>query len=234
MSFIRPGCDTKHIIQEVLNSRSLGTLGRGEGIGICEEIPNPEIYKSKGYKKPTTIVNKEDLLDFKSRCEGKTQDELFEILGIKTRIDRKGDKYISHYQWPYIAYSFKAAGIDEEKLLEGIKGIDGNCDLTGTSLKNLGSVTSILGTLTVPLFGEIEDLSSIEYIGRDIICDAESPKEAVNRIKELNLEPKHFHGYINPMDISELHGLCYMFNSPTSFDENLRLLQAERTYFGDI
>ena len=149
---------------------------------------------------------------------------------IKTRTTHKGEKAISHYGWPYISYSFQAAGIDEEKLLEGVTCIDGNCNLTGSSLKNLGDVKSVCGSLTIPLFGKLEDLSNVEYIGRNINIDVENQEDAVKKIKELNLNPKHLNGSINPSAMGKIYGLDYIFSPVTGFEKSLNLLQATTTY----
>ncbi len=232
MSLIKPGCDTRHIIQQAMNSKSLATLAeesstyearKGEPIDVKSEL--------EGCQRPIrALYSKSDLENFRYICKGKTPDEIFEKLGIRVEYNKDGSKSISHYCWPFGGYCFKAAGIDEEKLLEGVTEIKGRCDLKGSELKNLAEVKKIGGNINIPLFTKIEDLSSIEYIGGDICCDAEDNADVLKLMKKIKLTPQTVRGSINPA-ISEILSRPYLVCSKSQdMNSALNALQARILY----
>lgn len=229
MTFIHPAADSRHIIQRAMNSKTLATLAEEEDTyqmrkgSQTQSIQTPE-PPSKKYR---PIYSKEDIQNFKLKCQNKTPDEIFELLGIDVKYNEDGTKNISHYRWPHSSYSFQAAGINEEELLQGVKYIQGNCNLTGSYLKNLGDVKSIGGNLTIPLYSKAEDLSSIDYIGGNIICDSESQEDVIKLIKKLNLNPKSFNGHINPTEAYRYYFTQFMYpRLPHNMDEAIKELQA--------
>ena len=229
MTLIHPGCDKKYIIQKAMNSKSLATLANEEDTYQArkgEPIHHQPLSPSE--KRPKTICTKDDLENFKLSCKDKTPDEIFEKLGIDVEYNKDGSKKISHYKWPFKAFSFKSAGIDEEKLLEGVTQIKGKCDLTGSSLKNLGNVTTIGRDLVVPYFTNAEDLSSIQSVGGNIICETEDPKDAIAKLQEIKLNPKRIGGCINPHDMYRMYGFSYISHIPKDMQQALNDLQGNR------
>lgn len=223
MSLIHPSCDTRHIITQAINSKTLGALSKEEDTLLAqkERKNKPQNPYLEQEIKPI-FATKGDLRDLKDKCKNKSADEIFEILNIRVKYNDDGTKSISHYGWPYEVYSFKAAGIDEEQLIKDVKEIQGNCNLSGSTLKTLGNVKKIGGNLTVPYFTKAEDLSSIEEIGGYVICESEDPAYSAEKLKEIKLNPKSVKGCS-----SEPYGYDhYFYKLPTDMQEALKSLQA--------
>jgi len=230
MSFIHPAADTRHIIQKAMNSKSLATLAEEEDtyqalLKQDKSGTEPASTETSSKRLPL-LYTKDDLADFKLKCQNKSPDEIFELLGIDVTYDDKGKKTISHYKWPYSSYSFQTAGINEEELLKGVETIIGNCNLAGSYLKNLGDVKSICGNLIIPLFPKAEDLSSIQYIGGDILCESESPEDVIKLIRKLKLNPKSFHGHINNDTNYRYYMYQQIYQMPQNLEEAIKELQS--------
>ena len=200
MSLLKPGVDTHHVIQKFRNGRQLASIAGEDGTLKVNTKAVLDGIREDKEKPPIILCTKEDLIAFREKCESKSTDEILSYLGIESTYNENGSKTLSHYRWPFKGYSFAAAGIDEAKLLDGVTAIKGNCDLTGSSLKDLGSVSKIGGSLTIPLFTNVEDLSSIKSIGRDIYCEANDHKDAVELLKKLKLDKCKIGGYIKTGD----------------------------------
>ena len=152
MSLIHPACDTRHIIQRAMKSKTLPTLAEEENMAKFLKDNNISIQY---HTEPTSphkriLCTKKDLQDFQTLITDKSNDEIFELLGIKVQYNENGSKSISHYKWPFKSFSFSTAGIDEKNLLDGVTEIQGICDLTGSSLEDLCSVKRIRGDLVIP------------------------------------------------------------------------------------
>ena len=231
MTLIHPGCDTRHIIRQAMNSKSLATLATEEDAFQAKKEADKQgqiTNSSPIGRRPKLICTREDLEAFKASCKNKSADEIFEKLGIDVEYNEDGSKKISHYKWPFKAFSFKLAGIDEEKLLEGVTKIEGKCDLTGSSLKNLGDITTIGRDLIVPYFSRVEDLSSIQRVGGNIICETENPQDAIEKLKDTKLNPKSIGGCINPHDMYRMYGYSYISHIPKDMQQALNALQGKK------
>lgn len=225
MSLLHPGCDTRHIIEKAMKSKSLATLARE--YEVYNKLKNCQETQTEPPKEKISLYTKEDLINFKEKIKGKSSDEILDILGIEVTYNENGSKTLSEYRWPFKSYSFSVAGINEKELLDGVSEIKGNCDLIGSKLKNLGSVRKIGGSIRIPLFTDLEDLSNIKSIGGDIVSDVEDPQDAVDLIKKLNLNPSKIGGYIKTGSIE--CAFNYMINGfrPQSknLEETLQALQ---------
>ena len=228
MSITKPGFDTHYIIQKAMNSKSLATLSKEEDEyqarlnGTKPEISYKEIKTP--FDKP--VYNKQTIQEIKEYCKDKTPDEILEAMGIKVYYGTKGEKYLSHYKWPNVAYSFKAAEIDEEKLIEGVTGILGNCDLTGSYLKSLGEISTIGGNLTIPLYSKLEDLSSLKSV-YFVDCNAENPEDVMAVFKKLHFSPENITCFSKNSALNSIMANVY-FNPAVS--EALNSMMAEKTY----
>ena len=229
MSLVNPGIDTRHVIEKFRNSKSLATLASEEDRYQSAIHGNP-IQRESGPKK-IHLYTKDDLENFKTLLKGKSTDEILELLGIEVTYNTDGSKSLSHYKWPFEGYSFASAGINEEELLNRVSEIKTNCDLTGSSLKNLGSVNKIGRNLTIPIFTKIEDLSNIKSIGGNIICDVENPLDAIDLIKKTKLNPQKIGGYIRTGGIPSYYN--YTMSLPKDIDtaiKSLMAMQSENPY----
>lgn len=231
MSLIHPKCDTRHIIQKAMNSKSLATLAEEEATAKFLKDTNTSIeYHTQPGKHTLGILyTKEDLQNFKTLIEGKSNDEIFDLLGIKVKYDKNGNKSISHYRWPFKCFSFAAAGIDEKRLLDGVTEINGCCDLTGSNLEDLCSVKTISGDLIIPLFGKLKDLSGIQHISRNIICNAKNLEDTKAIIEKLRINPQALkNGVVTTFPWGIYTGEFYSLSQ--NQDQELRRIQAETNY----
>ena len=137
---------------------------------------------------PLAEPNNFTLDEIISMCKGKEPQEILRMLDIETQILPGGRKELSEYLWKPYNYSFKLAEIDENKLLEGVESIKGVCDLSGSCLKNLGSVKSV-GELILPTFTRIEDLSGLEHVGKIRVNELFRSSEICDIMNKLNLKP---------------------------------------------
>ena len=230
MSLEKPGIDTHHVIKKFQHARQLASIANegSDAVKVDTAKALEEIRQDK-QKPPVVICTKEDLIAFKEKCEGKTQDEILSYLGIESTYNENGSKTISHYKWPFKGFSFAAAGIDETKLLDGVTEIKGDCNLTGSSLKDLGSVSKIGGSLTIPLFTNAKDLSNVQSIGRNVICEVENPQDAIDLIKKLKLNPKYIGGHIDTGAFNPAY-MDYGFHFSQDMAQALNKLQAQQLY----
>lgn len=208
------GCNAGHIIRSAVNCKTLATLGEEENT-LHPQTYNYEItdydrevlrrldqiahinaqkiihtpIRKKEKKSTFTLTTKKDLINLKK--EFSDSGAVRDILGIKRYGKMPGFiGVLSHYGWPFEKYSFQEAGIDERRLLALIDEIDGDCDLTASSLKDLRKVKKIGGNLIVPYFTKLEDLSSLEEVGGKIVCETEDPQDGYEKLKSLNLKPE--------------------------------------------
>ncbi len=188
MSIINPGTDSAHIIAKAMKAKTLTTLSKeqdalkaGGKVGVRNSAEENPFQKF--------IYTADTIKEIKNYCKDKTPDEILKAMGIEVHYDAKGTKSISHYGWPRDTFSFAEAGIDEKELLKDVKYISGHCDLTGSRLKNLGSVEAISGVLYIPFFTKLEDLSSVKYVGA-VECNGENAEDISKLFKKLNFNPK--------------------------------------------
>lgn len=228
MSFMHPGIDKRHVIEQARKAKGLATLASEGNTKVDTSEVLRQIKQDKS--KPSVVIcTKDDLAVFSEKCKGKSQDEILSYLGIETTYNEDGSKTLSHYKWPFKGFSFSAAGIDESKLLDGVTHIKGDFDLTGSSLKDTGDIRKIGGNLILPLFTSAKDLSSIQSIGRDVICDVENPQDAVDLINKVKLNPKYIGGYINTGDFNPTY-LGYGTGFSQDMNKALNALQAKYSY----
>lgn len=229
MSLTFPSSDTRHIIQKAMNSKSLTTLSKEEDAyqaQIAAQRDNVLKQPEPKSKSLPLILTKDDIESLRIALAGKSADEIFEKLGIDVEYNGHGKKVISHYKWPFECFNFKSAGINEAELLKDVVQIKGDCNLTGSYVKNLEDVEFIGGNLTIPLFGELEDLSGVKYIGRHVICNTEHLEDSIKRVKQLKLNPDYMGGYLNPMDLSYYAMFRRM---PQNIEEAIKCLQRSQT-----
>lgn len=178
----------RNMIRDMRNSRNMKYMSKEEDARRKNgKIVYMSDYNEIPFQKPVYTTDTIDKI--RKYCKGKSSDEIFEAMGINVSYDDDGSKAISHYAWPNEAYSFEAAGIDEGKLLEGVKHIKGYCDLSGSSLKNLGEVESIDGTLFIPFFTKLKDLSSVKHVGA-VDCSGENAEDIAKLFDRLHFKPE--------------------------------------------
>ena len=128
----------------VLCSPNVKSLGNLKYIGgILSHNYQSDILDSN-----LEFVNGINIKELAKTCKETPDDveKIFNLCGIKTQKDKDGLLTISAYHDP-VEYliTFENLGINQDKLLEKVKRIDGNTTFKGCSLTSLGSLESIGG-----------------------------------------------------------------------------------------
>ena len=112
---------------------------------------------------------------------------IYKYFGIDAKEDKDGYLTISEYNQPSCDYTFKALGINENKLFEkvkqikgyanfynsqitnlgNLKSIDGDADFCGSKITNLNKIETIDGNAWL-CFSNITSLGKLKSIGRDV------------------------------------------------------------------
>ena len=132
-------------------------------------------------------------------------EEIFKLIGISTKKDKKGFLIISEYHQPIEneILSFKDLGVNEDNLLANVKRINGNADFSESELEELKNIEFIGGDaffedLKINSLGKLkniggdavftgvklEDLGNLTTIGRNAtFCD--SSIKSVGNLKSI-------------------------------------------------
>ena len=192
MQELNVGINAGHIIKSAVNAKSLGTLGAitDKADELAREGKTVRYYSgpdTRTFYQKYRFPRKEYRNAMKKAVEGKTPQEILKMAGIETTVCKDGSKILSGYHAPTYWCTYKELGVDEKSLLDGVSHINGDCDLTGSYLKNLAGVEQINGRLTIPLFTRLEDLSSLKSV-RSIRCDAADKNIVAEVLSNLNLK----------------------------------------------
>ena len=97
-------------------------------------------------------------------------EEIFKLIGISTKKDKKGFLNISEYHQPIEneILSFKELGVNEDNLLANVKRINGNADFRDSELEELKNVESIGGDAFFEN-SKIKSLGKLKNIGGDAV-----------------------------------------------------------------
>jgi len=187
---------------DLTNSKitSLGALKAVEGDLILPKNTTIKDWQNLKYIKGELIAHDKDLykkiiknleiiekfniknLKQKFKDSNYDQQKIFDFFGITTKKDEDGFLTLSHYSVPRGALNFEILGIDEEKLFENVKHIEGTADLQETSLKSLKNLESIGSNLYL---GEnVTSLGNLEYVG-GIASLSNSKIETLNKLARV-------------------------------------------------
>lgn len=121
-----------------------------------------EIKSAKTARKEIKEIKK----DLKEAIKNNDVKTIYKYFGINAKEDKDGYLTISEYKQPSKDYSFEDLGIDENKLFEKIKSINGNAYFGGSEITNLGNLEFIGGNADF-LYSNVTDLGNLKSIGRD-------------------------------------------------------------------
>ena len=229
---------------DLTNSKitSLGALKAVEGDLILPKNTTIKDWKNLKYIKGNLIAHDKDLykkiiknleiienfniknLKQKFKDSNYDQQKIFDFFGITTKKDEDGFLTLSHYSVPNGALNFEILGIDEEKLFENVKHIEGTADLQETSLKSLKNLESIGGNLYL---GEnVTSLGNLQYVGG--IADLSNSKvESLNNLAEVK---RRLH--LSSSNVKDLGQLEHVGESLHIQNTNLKNL-GKLKYVGD-
>lgn len=123
-------------------------------------------------KKEVELI-KEDL---KNAIENNDAKEIFKYFGFLKEEDSEGFLTLSKYKQPSQKYTFRNLGIDENKLFEKIKRIEGDVDFKNLQVKNLRNLKSIGGyanfeNSSVTDLGNLTSIGGYAYFGSSQITN---------------------------------------------------------------
>ena len=104
--------------------------------------------------------------DLKDAIENNDAKTIYNHLGINAEEDEEGYLTISEYRQPSIDYTFKDLGIDENKLFEKVKTINGSADFSNSQITDLGNLEKINGNAYFSN-SQITDLGNLRTINGD-------------------------------------------------------------------
>ena len=170
--------DTNHNIIKAPNLKKLRSLACNNDIKQINEIVK-NVEEINGFKIKEFTDNIKKQLD-----NGKFDaQKIFEACNIKTQKDKDGFLTISEYRPPCGYYTFEMLGIDENKLMENVKRIEGDAYIEPESnLKTLGNIEQIGGLLRI--YNELEDLGKLKQVG-DFRINSKPKIKNLGQIKSI-------------------------------------------------
>ena len=106
---------------------------------------------------------KEIKAELKDAIENNNVKTIYNYFGIDVKEDKDGYLTISEYRQPSIDYTFKDLGIDENKLFEKVKTINGSADFSNSQITDLGNLETINGNAYFSN-SQITDLGNLKTI----------------------------------------------------------------------
>ena len=188
MSLIKPGIDSRHIIKQAMNSKSLATLAEEE-----------DAYQAKKTQQTTSTQyarRSQFCLQDKGKYTDKSPEEIFDRAGITTKKLRDGTLAISEYYKPDLWMTYEQLGIDEHKLVKNVSKVLGSLYLNDSSLKSTGGIKVVQGDISIPVDSKMEDMSSVKEVYGSIIVRADSKDEANALLKKMKFKPNFVGGKV--------------------------------------
>ena len=140
-------------------------------IGVMKEI------KETNYLEKQVIKIKSDL---KEAIENNDASRIFEYFGVDVEADKSGLLTISEYRQPLSYITYSDIGIDENKLFERIKTIQGDADFTNSQVTNLGNLQSIGGDAEFRK-SKIRDLGKLKFVGGEVYYNTPAMKQLLEK-----------------------------------------------------
>lgn len=102
--------------------------------------------------------------DLKHSIEKNDVKSIFQYFNIEAKEDDDGFLILSKYEQPSSDYTFANLGIDENKLLENVKYINGNADLRNSQVNSLPNLMLVKGALNITN-SKIVSMPNLTYVG---------------------------------------------------------------------
>lgn len=193
MSYIKPGIDRGHIVQSAVNSKSLGYLSNIEDTARMRALQSkytPETIKGMLERRYATPK------------QWSAFDNVLTQLGVQVDY-KEGKRVLDTYKsnWINAKIAQKGLKIDESALIRGAKEVAQDCDLRGTTLKNLADLKKIGGSLTIDSFSNFDKdcFSNLEEIGRSLFVHLKNAGDMTDVLKNIGLDKSIVKGKIIPV-----------------------------------
>ncbi len=197
MSYIHPGIDTRHIIKDAMNAKTLAELSRIEDKASKKSLKYAKIEKAAEHSVFSNKFPFRNENAAKEMVKGKTSDEILNLSGIQKKLLKNGSFGITSYGQPSINYTYSDIGVKESDLIDGISVILGNCNLQNTSLKNTADIKAIKGDLSISASNsQLKDLSSIKEVQGSVFVHTDDKSKVIQTLKDLNFRPNKLCGKI--------------------------------------
>lgn len=102
--------------------------------------------------------------DLKHSIEKNDVKSIFQYFNIEAKEDDDGFLILSKYEQPSSDFTFANLGIDENKLLENVKYINGNADLRNSQVNSLPNLILVKGALNIAN-SKIVSMPNLTYVG---------------------------------------------------------------------
>lgn len=100
----------------------------------------------------------------KPEIENNDVKSIFKYFNIDVKEDDEGFLILSKYEQPSSDFTFANLGIDENKLLENVKYINGNADLRNSQVNSLPNLMLVKGALNIAN-SKIVSMANLTYVG---------------------------------------------------------------------
>lgn len=140
------------------NLRNQTFQNNSSGQRMHQQMPDTVSFGSAGKLNISRIKN-----ELNYAIKNNNAKEIFKYFNIDITEDKNGFFSISHYKQPSHDITFAQLGIDENKLFEKVKEINGNADFINSKLLSLQNLKRIRGRASF-YNSQINDMGSLESI----------------------------------------------------------------------
>lgn len=162
---------------------------------------------------------------FPKGIENYSAEYIFKTFNIGVKKDKDGLLILSEYKQPDEDFSWKALGVDENKLIKDVKGIDGTANFSGSDITKLENLKYIGRTAW---FGHsrILSLGKLQYIGDDGVFNHSSVTD-FGELKTIKGS-----AFFNSSKVESLNKLSYIGGTLALMESNVKDL-GNLKYVGD-
>ena len=168
-----------------------------KGIGVIKD----EVYQSQFpwrncYSSLRGSLNGEEKPAIWTKLDSFINSKLGFKVQYKNTVDNSRNKILekklNRYSAPLANQQIKLhkANFSEADIMKGVKRIDESCDLIGTTLKEINSLESIGGNLTLDCASSLKKISNLSKIGGKLYAVAKNKEQMDSFLKSIGLMSK--------------------------------------------
>ena len=161
--------------------------------------------------------------ELKDAIENNNVKTIYNYFGIDVKEDKDGYLTISEYRQPSIDYTFKDLGIDENKLFEKVKTINGSADFSNSQITDLGNLETINGNAYFSN-SQITDLGNLRTINGDAYF-SNSQITDLGNLETINGKADFFCSQVTDLgNLKTINGPAQFFLSQVTNLGNLEII----------
>lgn len=131
-------------------------LKKSKGVDTFELTSKPEPDKNQMLKsKIEASLSMEDY------------DGILNACGIEVKQNEQGEKILTSFHQPSQKYSFADLGVDENKLLQDVVGVDGDFDIADSTVSSLPNLKYVRGSVDMAMKNDVS-MPNLQSVGRSV------------------------------------------------------------------